>query len=328
MATVVESPEAEGEIANCVGDPDATIYSVVGSVGKATLGHKLSMLVAVVMPLVGCIVAIVLLWQIGLMSWLYVALLVGGWAVTGLGITVGFHRLLTHRSFNSYRWVRAFWMMMGAFAVQGSPMIWCAIHRKHHALSDAPGDPHSPLEYGRGSWNRLRGFLYSHVGWLFSGHWMSLDLKRYVPDLLKERMLVAVDRTYYFWVLVSLAIPAAIGGLATMTWLGALLGFIWGGLIRVFLVHHITWSINSICHIFGKREYASNDDSRNNLICGILAQGEGWHNNHHAFPTSARHGLKWWQFDLSWIVIRSMQLLGLAWDVRLPSQQARDAKRL
>jgi len=293
-----------------------------------SLAHKTSMLVAVVLPFLGVIAAGALMWQYGWMGWLYVGMLVGGWILTGTGITIGFHRLLTHRSFETYGWMRAFWMAMGALAVQGSPLIWCAVHRKHHELSDKPGDPHSPLEHGDGWWNSIKGFSHAHMGWLFAPDWMGTELKRYVPDLLKERMLVSVDRLYYLWVPLSLAIPAAIGGLVTWSWTGALLGFIWGGLIRIFVVHHITWSINSVCHIFGRQEFESGDDSRNNLVCGILGHGEGWHNTHHAFPTSARHGLKWWQFDFSWLVIRGMQLVGLAWNVRLPSRRQLDARRI
>jgi stearoyl-CoA desaturase (delta-9 desaturase) len=295
---------------------------------KSTLPHKLSMTAAVVFPFLGFVTIVVWSWTVGWMGWLYLAMMIGGWILTGLGITVGFHRLLTHRSFETYRWVRACWMAMGALAVQGSPLVWCAVHRKHHELSDQEGDPHSPHLHGSGLWNRVKGFVHSHLGWLFAPHWLRTDQERYVPDLLKEPTLVSVDRLYYLWVPMSLAIPAVIGGLATLSWQGALLGFLWGGLARIFVVHHITWSINSICHIFGSRDFEAHDESRNNLICGLLGHGEGWHNNHHAFPTSARHGLKWWQFDLSWLVIRAMQIVGLAWDVRLPSRRALADKSL
>jgi stearoyl-CoA desaturase (delta-9 desaturase) len=292
------------------------------------VGHKVTMVMAVILPFVGFIAAIVSSWYVGWMGWFYVGMLVAGWILTGMGITVGFHRLLTHRSFDTFTWVRAFWMAMGSLAVQGSPIVWCAVHRKHHEMSDKPGDPHSPHLHGEGLWNSLKGFFHSHTGWLLAPHWVKKDNLRYVPDLMKEPMLVWVDRLYYLWVPASLLIPALIAGAVTMSWKGALLGFIWGGLARVFVVHHITWSINSICHIFGRREYESHDESRNNLICGILGHGEGWHNTHHAFPTSARHGLEWWQFDSSWLVIRGMELLGLAWNVRLPGEKALEAKRI
>jgi stearoyl-CoA desaturase (delta-9 desaturase) len=219
-------------------------------------------------------------------------------------------------------------MALGALAIEGSPLIWCAVHRKHHQLSDEPGDPHSPHLHGKGWWNALHGFVFAHTGWLFTQYWQRPKLERFVPDLVADPLLMKIDRLYYLWVLASLAIPAAIGGLLTWSWAGAGLGFLWGGLVRIFFTHHVTWSINSVCHIFGMREYDAGDDSRNNVIFGILAHGEGWHNNHHAFPTSARHGLRWWQFDSSWLVIRTMQMLGLAWNVRLPSQRSLDAKRL
>ena len=294
----------------------------------ATLTHKLIMAAAVGLPLFGCLIAIPLTWRYGFMGWLYLSMLVGGWLLTGMGITIGFHRLLTHRSFETYKWVRTFWMALGALSVEGSPLVWCAVHRRHHEHSDQPGDPHSPHLHGNGWWNALRGLWYAQAGWLFTGYWSSPDLQRYVPDLLAERSLVLVDKLYYLWVIVSLALPAIIGGLATLSWQGAFLGLIWGGLVRIFVTHHITWSINSICHVFGRREYAAHDESRNNWLCGLLGLGEGWHNSHHAFPTSARHGLEWWQFDASWLVIRAMQAVGLAWNVRLPSDAQRAAKRL
>lgn len=283
---------------------------------------------AVVLPIVGLVAAIVLLWQFGWMGWLYLGMLIGGWLLTGLGITVGFHRLLSHRSFGTYPVVRAFWMAMGCLAVEGSPLIWCAVHRRHHEYSDTPGDPHSPRLHGETIGGMLRGLLHAHVGWLFTGHWTSPELKRYIPDLLQDRLLVAVDRRYYLLVLTSLVLPTALGGLLTWTWWGALMGLLWGGLVRILVTHHITWSINSICHVFGKPTYRTSDRSTNNLICGVLGLGEGWHNNHHAFPTSARHGLAWWQFDLSWLVIRSMQAFGLAWDVRLPSAKSLAERRI
>jgi stearoyl-CoA desaturase (delta-9 desaturase) len=283
---------------------------------------------AVVVPFLSVLLAIALLWRWGFMGWLYVGLLIGGWLITGSGITVGFHRLLTHRSFDTYRWMRLFWMSLGALAVEGSPLIWCAIHRRHHELSDRSGDPHSPHLHGDRPLEMLRGLWYAQTGWLFTGYWTQPELERYVPDLMAERSLVLVNRLYYLFVIASLAIPTLVGGLATWSWQGALLGLVWGGLVRIFVTHHITWSINSICHVFGRKEFEAHDESRNNWLCGLLGLGEGWHNTHHAFPTSARHGLAWWQFDLSWLIIRSMQAAGLAWSVRLPSPQAVKSKRL
>jgi stearoyl-CoA desaturase (delta-9 desaturase) len=286
------------------------------------------MATAVILPFLGCLTAIVVSWRYGFMGWPYLALLVGGWLASGLGITVGFHRLLTHRSFETYGWVRMFWMALGALSVEGSPLVWCAVHRRHHEFSDLPGDPHSPHLHGEGIWGSLAGLWYAHAGWLFTGYWSSPEMERYIPDLLAERPLIRVNRLYFLWVIVSLAIPTAIGGLIEGTWQGAALGLLWGGLVRIFVTHHITWSINSICHVFGRRDFEVGDDSRNNWLCGIFGLGEGWHNNHHAFPTSARHGLLWWQLDASWLVIRAMQAVGLAWNVRLPGEKAMASRRV
>lgn len=300
----------------------------VGFPLEAPLGQKIAMLLAVVLPFAGLITGMVLLWQRGFMGWLNLSMFLLGWLVSGLGITVGFHRLLTHRSFDTYRWVRAAWLLAGALSVEGSPFVWCAVHRRHHQFSDQPGDPHSPHLAGAGWFGWWRGLWHSHTGWLFTGIWSHAELQRYIPDLLADPLLLRLDRLYGLWILLSFVIPFAVGGLVTRSWEGAWLGLLWGGFVRVFFTHHVTWSINSICHVFGGREFVSDDHSRNNLICGIFAFGEGWHNNHHAFPTSARHGLRWWQFDTSWLVIRTLQALGLAWNVRLPSEQALREKLL
>ena len=282
----------------------------------------------VMLPLLGFVAAIVLMWSHGWMGWLYLGLFLGGWLITGLGVTVGLHRLLSHRSFETTRLVRAFWIALGAAAAQGPPLAWCATHRKHHESSDQVGDPHSPHQHGASWWSAIRGFAHAHVGWFFTHTTNPTTLKRYVPDLLKDRLLVRVSNLYAVWILIGLCLPAVIGLMVTRSWTGAVLGLLWGGLARIFFVHHVTWSINSICHTFGVKDFASDDQSRNNLVCGVLGHGEGWHNNHHAFPSSARHGLRWWQFDLSWIVIRLMQFLGLAWNIRTPSAEALEAKRL
>lgn len=294
----------------------------------SSLTHQLIMGSAVVVPFVGTIAAIVLAWQYGMMNWLYLSMFLGGWIITGLGITIGFHRLAAHRSFDTHPWIRAMWLTFGSLAVEGSPIVWCAVHRRHHELSDKPGDPHSPHLHGEGLINFLKGFWFAHTGWLFTGYWTHQDLKSYVPDLANVPWLVRLDKMYYLWVAATLAIPMAIGGLVMGTWTGALLGLLWGGLVRVFWTHHITWSINSVCHIWGSRDYDSHDESTNNFLCGLLGFGEGWHNNHHAFPASARHGLKWWQFDSSWLIIRTLQAFGMAWNVKLPTERQMELKKL
>jgi stearoyl-CoA desaturase (delta-9 desaturase) len=254
--------------------------------------------------------------------------------VTGLGITVGYHRMATHLSFRSPAWVRYLLAVAGSMAVEGPIIEWCGEHRKHHQHSDLAGDPHSPHMSPDGSWGEgirgtLRGAFHAHVGWLFSGETSEVKgLDKYTKDLRADPAIVAADRQFVPWVIVGLLLPAVLGGLITMTWSGALLGFLWGGLVRVLLVHHVTWSVNSVCHLWGSRPYRSHDESRNNAIVGILGLGEGWHNNHHAFPTSAKHGLAWWQFDLSYLVIRALWIVGLARDVRVPDKARRDAKRV
>ena len=298
------------------------------SSGAASLGHKLLIGATVFGPVVGLVLAIVLMWQNGFMGWLYLGLMLGGMALTGLGITIGYHRLVSHRAFDTYGWNRAFWMFCGALAVEGSPIAWCAVHRKHHQHSDHDGDPHSPHLHEGGWKNVIKGFVHSHFGWLFAQAWSDELIGKYAPDMQSQPLSRMMHRYYGWIVLAALFLPGVIAGLVTQTWTGFWLGVLWGGVIRMFVNHHITWSINSICHIFGSRDFKSNDDSRNNLLMGILAYGEGWHNNHHAFPTSARHGLKWWQFDMSWLVIRTMQACGLVWNVRVPSQRALESKRI
>ncbi len=290
--------------------------------------QKAMMLTAVIAPFVGVIIAAVLLWQVGMVNWAYIGMVVFGWLITTLGITVGFHRLCSHKSFDTYPWIRLFWTALGTMSIEGAPLTWCAVHRRHHSHSDKEGDPHSPHLSGYGFLGMLKGLFHGQIGWLFTGYWSKPNYEKWIPDLIKDRMLVRMNNNYYWLVLLSLAIPTVIGYFIEGSWYGGLLGFIWGGLVRVFITHHITWSINSICHVFGNRDFKSSDHSTNNAICGILACGEGWHNNHHAFPSSARHGLKWWQFDLSWIVIRTMGLCGLAWNIKLPSAHALASKRI
>jgi stearoyl-CoA desaturase (delta-9 desaturase) len=245
-----------------------------------------------------------------------------------VGITVSYHRLLSHRAFECGAPVRFFFTALAAMTIEGSPIRWTAVHRRHHQYSDEEGDPHSPHTHEGGVWNTIKGFCYAHMGWLFTDFWAKADTKRYVPDLYRDGVCVFISNFYYLFVILSIAIPMAIGGLATMTWTGAVLGALWGGLVRVFIYHHITWSVNSVCHVFGTRDFHTGDYSTNNFACAMLAGGEGWHNNHHAFPTSAKFGLKWYQFDLGWLVIRSLAACGLAWNVKVPDAQAQAAKAI
>jgi len=283
-------------------------------------------LLAVIVPFAGLVAGAVLLWGIAF-NWLHLAIMAGLYVATGLGITVGYHRLFTHRSFQAVAPVRAVLGVLGSMAVQGPILQWASNHRRHHQHSDRPCDPHSPHQHGEGVIGAIRGAWHSHMGWLFDGSPFG-GLSHYVPDLHADRVTRWVSKLFPLWVLLGLLIPAALGGLFTMTWTGALLGFVWGGLVRIFLVHHATWCVNSICHIWGTRPFRSHDHSRNNPILGVLALGEGWHNNHHAFPTSARHGLRWWEFDLSYLVIRGLVLCRLAHEVRVPTPERLAQKRL
>jgi stearoyl-CoA desaturase (delta-9 desaturase) len=246
------------------------------------------------------------------------------YTVTGLGITVGYHRLFTHRSFETVRPVEFLLAVLGSMAVQGPVLKWVAIHRRHHQHSDRPEDPHSPHHRGGGITGVLAGFWHAHIGWIFRTD--CPDLRRYVRDVRSDGLIRVASRLFGVWVFLGLLIPTILGGALTGTWSGALLGLLWGGLVRIFLGHHVTWSINSVCHLWGSRPFDRGDQSRNNLVFGVLGLGEGWHNNHHAFPSSARHGLRWWQLDLSYLAIRALESLGLAWRVRVPAHEKIVAK--
>jgi stearoyl-CoA desaturase (Delta-9 desaturase) len=243
------------------------------------------------------------------------------------GITVGFHRMLTHRAFKTYSWVRGLFAGLGSAAIEGPVISWVADHRKHHAFSDEEGDPHSPhVGHGEGVMAPFKGFFHAHVGWLFI-HTQRGNKQRFAPDLLEDPVVRFVDRTFVLWVAVGLAVPFGLGVAIGGTIAAGLTGLLWGGAVRIFLLHHVTYSINSICHMFGRRPFATDDESRNFAPLALLSAGESWHNNHHAFPTSAVHGLKRFQPDPSAWLIWTMEKLGLVWDVvRIsPERQATKA---
>jgi stearoyl-CoA desaturase (delta-9 desaturase) len=307
-----------------VADAVAELPPREGSHGHASLGVQLVMFVVIVVPFLGLVAAPFFLWGWGF-SWPDLGLLLGMYVLTALGITVGFHRLFTHRSFETYTWVKCIQAVLGSMAIQGPMLKWVAFHRRHHQLSDTADDPHSPHHHGHGILGLLRGAWHAHIGWLFQPE--PENLLRYVPDLLKSRALRVESAFFPLWAILGLVIPGVLGGVLTLSWPGVWTGVLWGGLVRVFLVHHVTWSVNSACHLWGFRPYRSDDLSRNNFVFGVFALGEGWHNTHHAFPTSARHGLRWWQIDVSYYVIRVLAWLHLAWDVRLPTKQAQAKER-
>ena len=250
------------------------------------------------------------------------------YTLTGLGVTVGFHRLLTHRSFRTYRWVRVAAAILGSAAVEGPVIEWVATHRKHHRFSDAEGDPHSPHVGRRGGLiGALGGLVHAHIGWVFSDPEVA-DEARYAKDLLDDRAIVFVDRTFVVWALAGLAFPFGLGVALTGSVIGGLTAMLWGGAARLFVLHHATFSVNSLCHFFGRQPFATGDESRNLAWLAPLTFGESWHNGHHAFPTSARHGLERRQLDLSAVVISGLERVGLAWDVVRIGRVRIDGRRM
>jgi stearoyl-CoA desaturase (delta-9 desaturase) len=278
-----------------------------------------------VLPILGLGLVCWQLWERAL-HWHDVVVFLIVYAATGLGITVGFHRLLTHRSFKTKRWLRATFAALGSAAVEGPVISWVSDHRKHHVYADRDGDPHSPhVDHGVGWRGALRGLLHAHVGWLFI-HTQRGAKERFAPDLIDDPAIRFVDRTFVLWVALGLLVPFGLGYALGGSWLTGLTGLLWGGLVRMLVLHHVTFSINSLCHFFGRRRFDTDDHSRNLLWLAPLSFGESWHNNHHAFPTSARHGLRPWELDLSAMLIRGLESVGLAWDVVRVSGERQDAR--
>ena len=281
-------------------------------------------LVGVVLPFAATIAAAVLFWN-ELVTATDLAIMAVMYLVTAIGVTVGYHRLLTHRAFQTYRPLRYAFAVLGSMAVQGSVIAWVADHRKHHAHTDVEGDPHSPhVGHGSGLGGVLRGLWYAHAGWLMDSHGRA-DWKKYAPDLYEDPGMRWINRHFVGLVLTGLAIPTLAGYLLTGTLSGALTALLWGGLVRIFFVHHVTWSVNSVCHFLGSRRFDTDDRSTNVFWLALPSLGESWHHNHHAFPRSATHGLRWYEVDPSSMIIRGMERLGLAWDVvRITPQRQRE----
>ena len=299
-----------------------------GREGGAAWARMAANLLGTTLPVVGLVLAIVLLWDrmVGVRE---LTILFVGYVLAGFGITVGYHRLFTHRSFQTYNAVRYAFAILGQLAVEGNVITWVANHRKHHQFSDRPGDPHSPhADYGDGFVEGLKGLWHAHTGWLFDSK-ATADPNRYAKDLLDDRPLRAIGWLFVPMVVLSLLLPGLIG----WAWIGGLYGFlagvVWGGAVRILLLHHVTWSINSICHYWGRRPFAVRDESRNVWWLSWLSFGESWHNNHHAFPSSAFHGLRAGEIDPGAWLIQALERCGLAWQVvRIPpDRQARKAIR-
>jgi stearoyl-CoA desaturase (delta-9 desaturase) len=295
--------------------------------GKQPLGILIGLWSFVVLPFAALIVAVPMAWG-GWLTWTDVA--IGGvmYVISGLGVTVGFHRYLTHGSFKAKRWLRVALAVAGSFAVEGNVTQWVADHRRHHAFSDQEGDPHSPWRFGSSFWGLTRGLYHAHMGWMFSRELSNRE--RFAPDLLADKDLRRVDRFFPLMVVISLLAPTLAGALLTWSWQGALTAFFWAGLIRIGLLHHVTWSINSVCHVYGERpfEVRDGDKASNFWPLAIVSFGESWHNLHHADPTSARHGVLRGQIDISARVIWFFEKIGAAYSVRWPKAERLAAKRV
>jgi stearoyl-CoA desaturase (delta-9 desaturase) len=300
------------------GPPGARLHTVAPRSAVKARGEQITLAAVVATPLLALCAAVPLLWGHWI-TWRDVILATAMYAVSGHGVTVGFHRYFTHRGFKTNRPVRILLAVAGQLAIEGPVIRWVADHRRHHAFSDRDGDPHSPWRYGSGPWALAKGLWHAHIGWLFDVE--QTDQRRYAPDLLDDRDIIIVSKLFGVCAFASLALPAFIGGLWGGSFAAAAQAFFWASLVRIGLLHHVTWSTNSICHVVGRRPYKSRDKSGNVWPLAVLSMGESWHNLHHAEPTSARHGVEPWQIDTSAYLIKLMETLRLAWDVRWPDRE-------
>jgi stearoyl-CoA desaturase (Delta-9 desaturase) len=288
-------------------------------------GEMLVLKTFLLVPFLALLVAVPLVWGWG-MTWVDLALAAAFYVFATLGVTVGYHRYFTHGAFKASRPLRVALAIAGSMAVQGSVIFWVASHRRHHAFADREGDPHSPWLFGTSASALLRGFWHAHMGWMFSREVTNAD--RFAPDLVADGDLRVVNRYFWLWITLSLALPALLGGLLTWSWWGAVTAFFWAGLVRIAFLHHVTWSVNSVCHLIGERPFASRDKAANFWPLAVLSMGESWHNSHHADPTCARHGVLRGQVDISARVIWAFERLGWATDVRWPKADRLTAKRV
>ena len=286
--------------------------------GTKKRGEQIALYTFVIVPFLAFAAAVPVAWGWGL-GWTDLVLFLAFYIPSGLGITVGYHRLFTHSSFKANRPLRIGLAIAGSLAIEGPVIRWVADHRRHHAFSDKEGDPHSPWRYGETVPALMKGLGYAHIGWMFDVEHTNRD--KYTPDLMRDEDIARVDRLFPLWAAISLLAPAVLGGLITWSWAGALSAYFWASLVRIFVLHHVTWSINSICHAIGQRPFATRDKSANFWPLAILSFGESWHNMHHADPTSARHGVLRGQIDESARVIWLFEKLGWATDVRWPKPE-------
>jgi stearoyl-CoA desaturase (delta-9 desaturase) len=310
---ITERPDLLPEFATPRFDP-----RLAGAIEEERMKYmaKVLTLVITILPFLGLIAGLRLAW--GGISALDLGLLIGLYTISILGVTIGYHRQLTHGGFDTPAWLRITLAIMGSLAVEGSVIRWVADHRRHHMFTDRLGDPHSPhLVDEEGFKGVVKGLWHAHIGWFFVEE--TTVVSRFAPDLIKDRGIRIVSALFPLWAILSFAIAPGVALAFTHSWHAAVTAFVWGSLVRIFLMHHVTWSVNSICHYFGRRPYDTGDMSTNNWLMSVVSFGEGWHNNHHAFPSSAFHGLEWWQVDLSGLVIRGLRAVGLIRNVRMPT---------
>lgn len=281
-------------------------------------------LVTIFVPFAGTLVAVGLLFYYPI-GWVEIGLLSVMYVFTSLGITVGFHRHFAHRAFKAEPALRVVLGIFGSMAAQGPLVYWAATHRRHHLFSERQGDPHSPYIHEGERLGFWRGLFHSHIGWML--HSKMTNAAAVAKDLVRDPLVAKVNDLYILWVFLGLVIPAVLGGVLTGSWAGVGNGLLWGGFVRLFLVHHMMWTSGSTAHMFGTRPFDTDDASTNNILLAVPNLGEAWHNNHHAFPTSAVFGLKYWQVDPGGWFIRACEKIGWAWEVNVPSQHAIEAKR-
>src|SRR5690625_282096 len=323
MTTTDDAPRTEPSP-----PPEATDELPSGTLGgeQQTLGERITIGVFVAVPFLALLAAIPVAWIGGWLTWLDAVLALAMYLISGHGVTVGFHRFFTHRSFKANRGVKCGLAIAGSMAIEGPVIRWVADHRRHHKYADKDGDPHSPWRYGESIPALLKGMVFAHVGWMFDVE--QTDQRKYTPDLLKDNDVRRISKLFPLWVAVSLLLPPLIGGLATWSWQGAATAFFWATLVRIGLLHHVTWSINSICHAIGERPFASRDKSGSVCWPASLSMGAAWRNPHHADRTGARHGGLKVQVGSSARIIRWFEQPGWAWNVRWPSPDRIDVKKV
>jgi stearoyl-CoA desaturase (delta-9 desaturase) len=293
--------------------------------GPRSTGEMIVLKAFLLIPFLALLAALPIAWGWGV-NWVDLGLAAAFYVVATLGVTVGYHRYFTHGAFKTSRPLRVVLAIAGSMAVQGSVIFWVASHRRHHAFADREGDPHSPWLFGTSPRALAKGFWHAHMGWMFKRE--VTNYERFAPDLLADTDLRVVNRFFWLWITLSLALPALLGGLLSWSWWGAVTGFFWAGLVRIAFLHHVTWSVNSICHMVGSRPFASRDKAANFWPLAILSMGESWHNSHHADPTCARHGVLRGQVDVSARLIWMFEKLGWARNVRWPKAERLAAKRV